>query len=465
MNFRFFIFLFFFVPHTLLSNSKITGVVKSSPNKKISILKIDEYIGNNKLSIGKTITDDFGNFSFNLENNETNYYEIVVDSKITGLYISTNTDYEIEIIPEKNTNKAAVIFYNLPADDLNNLINNCKNKTADFLNENIRNQGTGKFKLSTKLFADSLVESAKKYNNNFYSKFAMYHAGTLEILAQTNNKYIFDKYIDTIKIDYNHPEFYNFLSTFYGNYFDTWSAKFDEQLLNKILSENHLYAPLDSLLKKDIFLKNEEIRELVAIVSMHENYFNKDYNQKVIQEILSDLAKTTMHEQIKKIALAVIQSLPKNNVGEIVEDFCLPNLKEEKICLSDFKNEKITLVEFTSGNNIICQKEMSLVGNLRAKYKDDINFISIFLNSETKNASLNFLNENKELNWTILFSDDNNELEIKYNLTTFPCYLILNSEKKIIVANAPNPSENLETILFKLIGKGQENTPAIGEKN
>jgi peroxiredoxin len=464
MSFRFLIVLLFFIQQNIFAISKVSGVAINLPNKKITVVKQTDYFTNTKSFVTKTTTDSLGNFSFSLDTETINYFLLEVDNKTCGLYITDGTQYDIEIISEKNTKKATIIFYNLPPSDINFLITNCKNKTADFLAQHIDKQGTQSFKTIVRIFADSLLEAGKKTDNSYYKDYAFYHAGILEILGQTSNQYIYDKYIDSLKIDLNHSEFYNFIDAFYGNYFSSWSAKFDEQLLNKVLSSKNKYTALDTLLAKDVFLKNNLLRQLVAAKSISENFYNKNYNEENLKSILLDLSNLTQYKEIKNVSIAILALQDQNKKGMPCYNFCLQNIDHETICLNEMGNEKIILLEFTSANNLICQKEMGLMIGFYKKYNKEIEFITILLNDDEA-LNKKFLKENQAIHWTVLLGQDNFELKQNYHLSEFPTYFIIDKEKGLLVADASKPSEKLESIIKSIITSNALADPVIGGKN
>jgi peroxiredoxin len=464
MNFRIIIFFIFFTIHNLFATSKVNGIAKTFSDKTITFFLIDEFLTNHKTFVSKTKTDSVGNFSFTIENTQVNYIQLLIDDKECGFYITPNINYEIDIVAEKNSKKATIVFYDLNTKDFNFLITDCKNKTALFLDKNIAIQGTSKFKLNTKQFADSLIEAGKNSENELYTNCIVYHCGTLEVFANTSNKYVFDKYVEPIKIDYNNSEFFNFLNSFFDNYFEHYSENFDGQKLEEALTFKKKYAELDSLLIKDKFLKNQEIRQLVAVKSIVENLHNKNFNTSNLFEILSDIESTTSFNGIKKIIKLQKEIFENTKVGNSSFNFCLSDANNLEVCLSSLKTDKFILLEFTSANNIICRKEMTLTANLKKKFSGDVEFISVLMNDDV-DLNKKYLSENVLLDWIILLGEDNYKIKQNYNLSELPTYFILDNDKKILLSNASKPSERLETILTNLIEKKLEPNPTIGGKN
>jgi peroxiredoxin Q/BCP len=94
-------------------------------------------------------------------------------------------------------------------------------------------------------------------------------------------------------------------------------------------------------------------------------------------------------------------------VGNIVEDFCLPNQDEEEICLRDIKGSWIVLYFYPKDNTPGCSTEACDFTNALPNF-DELSAVVLGVSPDSPKKHRNFI-EKKELKITLL-ADENKDL-------------------------------------------------------
>ena len=94
-------------------------------------------------------------------------------------------------------------------------------------------------------------------------------------------------------------------------------------------------------------------------------------------------------------------------VGNIVEDFCLPNQDEEEICLRDIKGSWIVLYFYPKDNTPGCTTEACDFTNALPNF-DELSAVVLGVSPDSPKKHRNFI-EKKELKITLL-ADENKDL-------------------------------------------------------
>ena len=100
---------------------------------------------------------------------------------------------------------------------------------------------------------------------------------------------------------------------------------------------------------------------------------------------------------------------------------------------------------------------MKILETLHKKYKNKVEFISVCADNDYKKMTT-FLQKNSDYNWTFLHIGNDKKLLEEYNVVTFPIYILIDENMKILKAPAPRPGgtterateENIDQVLFEL---------------
>ena len=244
-----------------------------------------------------------------------------------------------------------------------------------------------------------------------------------------------------------------FFNQFFDQYLTAGNKFVSEKDMEKGINELiNLPALMDSL-GKDTLLLSESLRELVLIKTLQELYFSPFYYPQNILSILDQIISTSPFSLHRSIAMNVRNGLTKLQKGTIVPDFKLPDLTGIPVNLSDHKGKTVYL-SFLTTWTFACLAEYKIMDSLYSVWGNEIDFITVSLDKNPEIVT-RFKNE-KKYNWTFLYNGTGYDLIQDYGIKTFPLFVLIDSEGKILQYPALKPSEGIEETFIYLKQKSKE---------
>jgi hypothetical protein len=91
---------------------------------------------------------------------------------------------------------------------------------------------------------------------------------------------------------------------------------------------------------------------------------------------------------------------------------------------------------------------MDLIGKLKEKYGTKVEFVGISADKEF--LTYYYFMQNKKFSFTTLHWGNNTELLDNYNIKTYPSFILIGPDGKIVQSQADSPSSYLDALLFDL---------------
>lgn len=460
--------IFLFVSFGLQSqNTNINGNALGAEGLKIKLITVSDYISELPRKIDETIVDSLGNFKLKTSINETILAQLQIDIYKGDIYLEAGKSYVIKILalnykednkesPFLNRKKLEIVFNNTDSIELNHQISKFNSLYNGFLmgnsNDILRNRNKTKID-SFQLEINTQFSNSK---NTFLNNYIKYRIAGLEQSGRFKNTIkLYKEYILNKPILYNHIEYMYFFNQFYEKFFFTGKhlLKTDDykQLIN---TEKNYISLLDSL-GRDTLVKSEVLRELVFLKGMKELYYSNAYKNDNIIDMLAKFLLKTKTKEHKQIAQNLITSFNKLKIGNKAPTFNLKTTKNETFSLASFQG-KYTYIGFFTTWCAGCMSENEAIVELKKKFGDKINFVSISADKQFLN--LHYYLEKHKYDWYFLFSGNNNDLLEEYEVFTYPIFMLIDTNGNIINYPALKPSENIENVFKSLIEKESLNS-------
>jgi len=145
-----------------------------------------------------------------------------------------------------------------------------------------------------------------------------------------------------------------------------------------------------------------------------------------------------------------MQLFNKLQPSTIAPPFSLKDINKQIVSLSDFKGKYVYLNFWTSWCTT-CQSEFGMMNKLKEIYGSKIAFVSISADKEFL-TMVNYLKTQK-YNWQFLHFDDNYDLLEAYGINSYPIFVLIDTQGKIISYPALKPSESIANYFEYLIKK------------
>jgi hypothetical protein len=250
---------------------------------------------------------------------------------------------------------------------------------------------------------------------------------------------VYEQYLRGKKIGYHHDKYMALFNEFYSEPFSNLSPEINERIVVAVNDKSSMKL-LFNAIEKNSFNSHQNIRELVLIKGLMENYHNKEYDSENILVILDSIANHGINEDNKKVAAAIHKNLTYLNKGFDAPDFKLTTLKGDTVSLAQFKGKFIYL-SFWSTWNSTSVSELKLYPGYIKRYGHPIVYISVNMD-EKKSDFVDFMKKHPEYNWYFLDGHSDNEIMDLYQVKSLPIYYLIDEDGKFRQAPALRPSPN-----------------------
>jgi peroxiredoxin len=450
--------LIFLTPFRLnAEKTLIDGKAPGAQGCEIRIIAYRDMITFSERVISRTIVDSAGRFQLVADITEITPVILDLDYYTANLILEPGKTYTLDCNPVDISNqyrpfyeKEDLIYRLIPPDtaELNyriSVFNGLYNKfIADHFDEIylLRRK---------KLIEDFRLEMEKQFvsdSNTYFKNYLAYKIAQTELSAGSVNKPgLYEKHFGGKPVLYSNSEYMHFFNQFFKGYIAGESKKIRYAGLVHTINDSGNRTELLNLISYDTLLKEERIRELVLLKTLFELYYNPDFLQKSILNLLRDFASTSEFPEHRSVSENMIAKLTNLQRGTAAPDFTLPLITGGKGSLSDF-NGKPVYLSFMTTWTFACLAEFDLLDSLYRAFGEKINLITVSLDKNQETLK-NYVND-KGFRWTFFFNGTAYDLIHDYGIRTFPLFVLVDAKGKILQYPADKPSEGIDEKLRKL---------------
>lgn len=286
--------------------------------------------------------------------------------------------------------------------------------------------------------------------SRFEGKYAAFTVAEVQLAAGLTRKEIFDISLKVYPVELSHPGYYALFSTFFDKYFEQYSNRFGgSEFYNKFAEGIH-FNTLDSLLLKDDFLQADDLRHAVILYSIGNSAYNARYSRPRLIEVLQQMQSSTLvSEPHKAIAERLVRKIQNSGVGSSIYDLGL------RISPDTIVN---TLIFVSASWSTTAQREAATLGALADKYSDDFRVIEFQIDQGESVVKL------AESKWPVLGTENVAVIMDRLEVYRIPQFIWANRKGEIELLNAPQPSDGLENLLYKIkVQREQSQVIKVGQ--
>ncbi len=440
----------------------IRGIAPGAEGCEIWLIGHTDYISFCEKRLATATIDDKARFNLLVETKHTTYAIIAIANYRRGIYIEPGNAYELVFDSIKfdheteqtnlfldNTGFSYEIM-NQASNELNNIINLFNADYNAFISKNYMAL-YDKRKSVIIPFIDTLKNKYSRFSNDFFETFAYYRIAYLESMVKNYRvEQSYNNYIRNKDFDFSHIEFMEFFNNLFDNYLLTRLKGYSYYDLIDVVNKKGSYHQLFTLLERDTLLRNVRIRELVIIKGLGELYNNMDFDQQNIEKILKFIAASSKFENHRSIAANLLYTLTRFNRGVTAPDFVLRDSTGNKYSLSDYQGSYLYLNFFKSGC-IPCIAEFMALQSIKDNIEEDLIILSICTDHD-ENSFQAFLSE-YSFDWQFLHFNRDYSLLDRYRIRSYPYYILIGPDGKILEYNAKQPSQRFNLWFRKIVAK------------
>ncbi len=308
--------------------------------------------------------------------------------------------------------------------------------------------GTRSIRGKLREFKTTLMEGLD--TSSFEGRYAAFTVAEMQLAAGLTRKEIFESSLKVYPVELSHPGYFALFSTFFDKYFEQYSNRFGgSEFYNKFAEGMH-FITLDSLLLKDEFLQADDLRHAVILYSIGNSAYNARYSRPRLIEVLRQMhTAVQVSEPHKAIAERLIRKIPNSGVGTSIYDLGL------RVSPDTVVN---TLIFVSASWSTTAQREAATLGALAEKYSDDFRVIEFQIDQGESVVKL------AESKWPVLGTENVAVIMDRLEVYRIPQFIWANRKGEIELLNAPQPSDGLENLLYKIkVQREQSQVIKVGQ--
>jgi len=453
-----FSFMNFITFASMAQSTTIEGYAPAYISETVYAVTYNDFITNTPLQLASAEVNDKGKFKFQLDSLKHctyinleianykgdmyavpgNYYRVVFPSPDSEHYQNRYVEHTVELT-----------VYIDDTTEINNLIIDFNEQFDNFWVKNYRYFLKKEASHYVDSFYNAMLGRYKNIKNPDFYGYMIYTIAEIEDNMLEGQKTLGDKYLKGKPVLYNNYEYMQFFNDYFKDYMREFTYSMEGGDINKFIDKCD-YAGLMDVLKINPLLRNDSLCELVLLKGLYEFYYSGDYDRENIKILLRIIDGSTKIMEDKIIAQDMLTSFSGVVKGGQAPDFALKDSKGEVNSILDFRGKFLYLAFFKTTSTASIN-QMGIIPDLYKQYKNKINFVFI---SEDKNDSdlTNFLNTNKNFNWTFLF-DENHRVMKEYDVKTIPEYFLVSPDGRFYQSPADDPSHGIQNTFNDIIEK------------
>ena len=440
------------------TNITISGEVVGGAGKEVSLYRYSDMLTRTEILVDHVVIDDNRNFELKGYANYPTLMFLQIENYSQAFFVEPGREYEVyvprfdwDIDEKKNVHLDPEVlpleFVNMPADELNGMISNYESVVADYIDSH-RIYFDARFRPHKRYF-DSLVAEVNKKapdtRNEYFNRYKRYQLACLKYSFHFDSRRnLMNQYIKGQPILYYDDNYMTFFTTLFANSVSKGTQKIPAWQLGHWVSDLNVKVFLDSL-GTDTLLRNEQVRELVALQALQEAYYQTRYyeSDKVVQ-MIELIGKRTKFPEHRILAQRLATSFRQAVEGSEVPSFVLPDVDKNMVSLDNMKGKWVYLsfVRVGDPNSISEMETMAhFKDSIYAKSKN-VEFVTICCDREFQKM-YHFLKNNKRgkrYNWTWLHFNGDYKLLEHYKVVSFPHFILINPEGQLQYAVTPQPA-------------------------
>jgi len=435
-------------------NLRIVGKT-NKPNALVRLMTYNELFTNEQTTIEETHSDFSGNFYFNTIIQHDTPAQIAVNLDRVDVVLRPGSSYNLEIFVNDRKEEQSYFEQEPPSLSINSAKDNdmsrqlivAESMINDFVYENIDEICRAKKSYLIDTLANQINRSMGDKKNDFTESYIRYKLAALRMAASPGNtsKHI-SQYFDNQPVLYLQSSYVDLFNEMFDGYFESRNFSY-RGLMDALYSG---YDGFWNYIKKDDFLsRNPQLAELIVLKYLNQLYYGNSELRWLAFDFINRLKNVSEFPQNKAVTANMMTRIRKLAYDTEAPAFSLKDKNGDTVNLSDYQDGMV-LLQFVDRVSEMTDYEFSKLNELQMQWNDTIFVVTI----ATKEAFDGFVKlfENQKYNWQLLNLGDDILLLEKYNIRTYPDYVILKSKGRIGMAPAAAPDRYLDYHVRRIYG-------------
>ena len=443
------------------TNVTIHGEVVNGAGKEVTLYRYSDMLTRTEVMVDHTVIGANRTFELKAYANYPTMMIMQIENYSQSFFVEPGRDYEVyvprfdwDLDEKKNVFLSPEVlpleFVNMPSDELNGLISNFEAVVADYIDGH-RIYFDARFRPQKRYFDSLELVVAKKApdtKNEFFNRYKRYQLASMRYsLHFSTRRQMVNKYIKGQPILYYDDNYMAFFTTLFANTVSKGTNKIPAWQIGNWVNTLNVKVLLDSL-GTDTLLRNEQVRELVALEAMQEAYYqNRYYESGKVVRMIEMIGAQSKFPEHKELAKRLAASLRKHEEGSEVPTFSLPDVEKRTVSLDSMKGKWVYLA-FVRVGDPNCVAEIETMAHFKdsvyAKNKN-VEFVCVSCDREFQKMYhfLKNTKRGKKYNWTWLHFNGNYKLLESYGVVSYPHFILINPEGQLQYTVTPSPASGI----------------------
>ncbi len=434
---------------------QITGHVEGfAPGSLVRVLTYADQFSHLEKTLATTRTDNAGNFSLTFPVKQITYAMLAINLKHTGFYLKPDAVYHFTIAQDSLIRNASP-FEEIPLqvgikakdDSLNILIGAYNNLYNNLIVNHFRDIYLSHNREIVKNFGAKVNHRFGQIKMPYVQRYIRYSLASLIWGSHTKSlPEIVASYFSGKPVLYQNIQYTRLFLNFFQVYFESTIKKpVTRNKLASVIPQRNL-KKLDDLFASDLALSTDaRVRQLAEMVQLANLYTDPGFAKNDIMSLFKQIAAKSSFVKNRKIARDYLVKLKILQPGTPAPAFLLPDLMGKEFSLKDFRG-KFVLLSFVNTHCPVCSKQLNELNNISQKLGPEFTNLTIVKGKATQE----FMQKEKPTgySWPFLLLGKSILILEKYQIVTYPAYVLIDPEGRIAMAPAPMPGNNLQQYIF-----------------
>ena len=429
-------------------NITIEGKIVPPSSHVVRLLTYDDMLTGERTTVFETKSDDKGNFKIEADIDEITPAQIAVDLEYLDVILKPSSEYDVEItIPRQDENSSyferqACTMKMLRSDDDDLYYQYYKSESLidDFVLAHFNQL----YRKRQRSLIDSVASVVDKelgtVKSEFVKDYVRYRRANVQMAVDNDDaKNVISQYFDGQKILYLQPAYMSLFHEIFSDYLV--SRQFEPSDL--LVSLRSGYDRFMTYLKtKDAFLSgNKELAELVVAWNMKRMFYEEPDERRYVLDCLNAIARNTKSVENKKVVGNIIRQIERLSFNTDAPQFSLEDAEGNMVSLYDYK-DKFLLLQFVNKVSPMTDYQFQELNNISQYWPSNVKIVTVA--TDDSFDDFRQMIDRNGYKWELLRLGDDILLLEKYQIRTFPDYIIIMPQNKIGMAPAPAPDSYLD---------------------
>lgn len=418
------------------------------PVALIRFMTYDDMLTGEKATAFETKTDEQGNFVIETNVEEITPAQIAVDVEYVDIIVKPDSYYEVEITLPQQDEDASYFERQPPtmkmikADDDDLYYQYYKADT--FVNDFVLDNFNQIYRRRQKSLLDSLDTFIQNnlggIKSDFVKDYLHYRKANIQMAIDGDDaKNVKSRYFSNREVLYLQPAYMSLFHEIFSDYLV--SRQFDHSELQSALRQGYDKFMTYVKSKDDFLSDNKELAELVVAWNLKRMYYESPDDRKNVVDCLKAIGQNTKVPDVKMVVENIVKQIERLSFNTDAPQFSLKGIDGDIVNLSDYKDNMV-LLQFVNKISPMTDYQFQELNNISQYWPDKIKIVTIA--TEDSFDDFKHIIKEKSYNWDLLNLGNDILLLEKYQIKTFPDYVIIMPHNKIGMAPASTPDQYLD---------------------